>query len=88
MGTENKELLRKEIHECVLRLSEHCDSVRIFCTVHNPDGEDNRTVAIDEGSGNLLAQLGQVSEWMDIQRQYHRNYAIRQDLPSDDSNAE
>lgn len=58
-------------------LLEHVESVRIFCTFH--DGSTEESKAIDHGGGNFYAQLGQVQEWLDIQRQYQKNWAIRND---------
>lgn len=71
---EAKELLEK--HSRIL--SEHFDSVRIFATKGTEDGEPN-TMALDTGNGNFYAQLGQIEEWLTIQRQYQKNWAIRKD---------
>lgn len=76
--TEREQLVRL-VDTAAAALSEHCDSVRIFVTKHACDGEADSTIAFDTGRGNLHAQLGQVHEWLDIQRQYQRNWAIRQD---------
>lgn len=67
------------VEEAAIKLSEHCDSVRVFVTKHACDGTSDTTIAFDAGRGNLHAQLGQIYEWIDIQRQYQRNWAIRQD---------
>lgn len=74
-----KETLEKMVEDAAAALSEHCDSVRIFVTKHAVDGESDVTIAFDQGRGNLHAQLGQVYEWLDIQRQYQRNWAILND---------
>lgn len=67
---ELQALLKKH----VAALSEHCDSVHIFVTVPTDDGSQN-TKACDEGAGNFYAQFGQISEWLDIQREYQRVWA-------------
>jgi len=58
-------------------LLEHFDSVRIFVTRHN--GSEDTTQSYETGGGNFYAQLGQVREWVCIQDQYQRNYAVRKD---------
>lgn len=68
---------QKRVHDAVNTLREHFDSVRIFVTVH--DGNESETSAYESGSGNFYAQLGQVAEWLAIQDQYQRNWAIRKD---------
>lgn len=74
-----RDQIKEMVKAAVRTLSEHCDSVRIFVTKHNLDGATDTTAAIDDGGGNFHAQLGQVQEWMDIQKQYQRNWAIRKD---------
>jgi hypothetical protein len=74
-----KDQIRQMVQEAVKTLSEHCDSVRIFVTKHACDGETDTTSSIDNGAGNLMAQMGQVQEWLCIQQQYQRNWAIRKD---------
>lgn len=61
-------------------LLEHFDSVRIFVTKHN--GSEDETESYESGGGNFYAQLGQVHEWLCIQEQYQRNYAVRKDEES------
>ncbi|MCK5606242.1 hypothetical protein KAR91_30360 [Candidatus Pacearchaeota archaeon] len=41
-------------------LLEHCDSVRIFVTIH--DSEEG-THAYNKGGGNVYAQLGQINDY-------------------------
>lgn len=65
------------VDECRDRMLEHFDSVRIFVTRHS--GESANTAAYETGGGNFYAQLGQVREWLAIQDQYQRNWAIRKD---------
>ena len=81
-----KEQIQKLVKESVRNLSEHCDSVRIFVTKHNCDGETDTTGAVDNGSGNFYAQLGQIREWLSIQEQYQRNWAISRDESDNPAN--
>lgn len=71
---EARELVKKH----ALELGEHFESVRIFVTRAAPE-EHHDTQAIDHGTGNFYAQLGQIQEWLAIQDQYQRNWAIRND---------
>lgn len=50
-------------------LAEHVDSVRIFVTARNEEDND-AWIAYSEGRGNIYAQQGQISEW--LQRQHER----------------
>ncbi len=68
---------RQMVEEAAAKLMENFDSVRIFVTKH--DGGREATAAFDTGAGNFYAQLGQVSEWLCIQKQYQVNWAIRND---------
>lgn len=68
---------QKIVNDATEKLLEHFDSVRIFVTRH--DGPRDQTAAYDHGGDNFYAQTGQIIEWVDIQRQYSRNYAIRKD---------
>ena len=76
--------LKARLLRIVQDLGEHCESVRIFVTVQNGGGE---TAAMDFGSGNFYAQLGQIQEWIAIQDQYQRNWATRHDLKDDDNDS-
>lgn len=78
MSDADRKHYKELLESCVNKLSEHCDSVRIFVTFPTNDGERD-TAAMDSGSGNFYAQYGQITEWLDIQRQYQRNWAIRND---------
>lgn len=73
--------LRERLDKIAKDLGEHCDSVRIFVTLPTEQGI---SVALDSGAGNLYAQLGQVREWLCIQDQYQRNWAIRNDNTNND----
>lgn len=68
---------QKLVDECSAKLLEHFDSVRIFVSKH--DGGETNTASYEAGGGNFYAQLGQVAEWLDIQRQFQKNHAIRMD---------
>jgi hypothetical protein len=72
------EQAQEMVREAVLKLGEHFESVRIFVTRANPESP-SETQAIDEGTGNFYAQLGQITEWLSIQDQYQRNWAKRND---------
>lgn len=63
-------------------LGEHFDSVRIFATL--PGEGSSETAALDAGRGNFYAQIGQIWEWLSIQNQYQKNYAIRKDKEDED----
>lgn len=47
-------------------LSEHYDTVQIFCTRHEPSIADG-TLSFTAGIGNFYARIGQVAFWMDEQ---------------------
>jgi hypothetical protein len=74
-----KEQLKEMVEGCVIKLSEHFDSVRIIATRHAVDGESNTSAMFDDGAGNFYAQMGSVREWLVIQEQYQRNWAIKKD---------
>ncbi len=78
MTDEERAALQSMVEHHASQLAEHFDSVRIFVTRNTEDGEQN-TVAVDSGRGNFYAQLGQIHEWLCIQRQYQKNWAIRKD---------
>jgi hypothetical protein len=69
-NAENDALMdRLEKVACDLR--EHCDSVRIFCTIHRDDTKETSYFTI--GKGNFYAQQGQVLEWSVCMDQKSRN---------------
>ncbi len=65
------ENVKKMVDEFRDKLSEHCDSVRIFVSFPSLNGESD-TVGYTNGGGNLFAQHGQVREWLEFQREYAR----------------
>ncbi len=72
------EQARAMLREYTLKLGEHFESVRIFVTRSSPETPSD-TQAIDDGTGNFYAQLGQIHEWLAIQDQYQRNWAKSHD---------
>jgi len=78
----NREELQKLVDLHVSQLREHVDSVRIFVTTDMEEGR-SETVSYDSGKGNFFAQLGQVQEWLCIQQQYQKNWAIAKDKEND-----
>lgn len=72
--------IKKIVDECVARIGEHVDAVQVILTHHNSDV--NHTMTYEKGSVNFHARLGAISEWMEVQRQYSKNWAIR--LESED----
>lgn len=62
-------------------LAEHFDSVQIFVTKH--DGGKQVTRSLESGKGNMQARLGHVHQWLVVQDQYARNYAMRKDREDD-----
>ena len=70
--------MKRRVEQAASALIEHFDSVQILVTRHCDDGTRD-TAAFECGLGNLYARLGQVREWLRIQDQYQRNWAIRKD---------
>lgn len=73
MDESEKEIVRLT-DEYIQKVSEHCQSVRIFLSYPTDDGTRNfrgRTI----GSGNIYAQIGQVREWALEQDQNVKTYA-------------
>ncbi len=69
MTTQETEALDKLMDDCADRLSEYCDSVRIFITTPNTgDG----TPSSSTGRGNLFTQMGQVRSWLIRQEERER----------------
>jgi len=67
--------LNKFLDSHAQAIMEHCDSVRIFATVHDPSGGE--TKMLTRGQGNYYAQFGSVKEWLARIDEYDREY-IRQ----------
>ncbi len=64
-GDSDIERLRKIAN----MLGEYYESVQIFVTRHDAADGEIGTVAVDYGSGNLYARLGQARDWLDRQRE-------------------
>lgn len=62
MSPERKQDLDR-VEAALQTLSEHFDTVQIFCTRHE-SGEENGTVNVNRGMGNWFARYGQVMEWI------------------------
>lgn len=75
-SAENNALLDR-MEKAASDLKEHCDSIRIFCTLHRDDSKN--TVYLDVGKGNWYAQFGQVIEWVEMQNQRARNLQTKRD---------
>lgn len=66
-GPEDEELTRI-VDQHVMKLFEHCDSVRIFVTRKNPKDRD-LTQGLSRGQGNYYAQVGIIDHWLKEQDQ-------------------
>lgn len=62
--------------DAVLKIAEHADSVQLFFTRQSDDGK-REIAGYEIGSGNIYARQGQVAEWLVIQQEYQRQWAIR-----------
>ena len=78
MNESDRKVIEKLVDNAIDQLREHCDSVHIFVTMPTSDGNPH-TAAAEKGAGNFYARLGQIEEWLCIQKQYQRNWAIRKD---------
>lgn len=64
MSEDNKSANQdmERVNKLVAELSEHFDTVHVFCTRHESD--DIGTVRLSRGSGNWFARFGQIQEWV------------------------
>lgn len=69
MSARDKDLAIVTTH--LEQLSEHFESVQIFCNRHE-HGELDGTVQVQKGSGNWFARYGQVKQWVVEQEEYER----------------
>ena len=53
------EIVKKHCDE----LTEHFDTVQLFCTMHEDEGDKN-TLSFKFGKGNWFARYGQIREWV------------------------
>jgi hypothetical protein len=64
MSPEQK--LEQLVDKALKELGEHCDTVQIFVTAHNPEGEkETCTASYARGIGNWFARFGQVVDWLE-----------------------
>jgi hypothetical protein len=66
------------VKSAVAALGEHFDTVQIFVTRSEPDGE---TVTVQLGSGNWCAREGFVREWLVRQDERARQRIRREEEP-------
>lgn len=64
---EDRDVLRRELESAVSTLLKHFDTVQIFVTVHQKEGEMEQTLDMKDGSGNWYARFGQVRSWLIFQ---------------------
>lgn len=83
MTTEERNDLKHRVGVAADQLAEHFESVLILVTRKTEDGSQN-TLSFETGRGNFYAQLGQVTEWLEIQREYQRCEAKRRDEKEDE----
>lgn len=77
-----KAAITKIVDECVSKIKEHVDAVQVHVSHHNSDLDN--TMSYERGGGNMHTRLGVVKEWLDTQRQYVKNWAIRNDKRDED----
>jgi len=75
------ESLKHRVQKSCDALSEHCESVHIFVTVMDHEGH---TRSIEYGHGNFYARLGQIDEWLTVQKTFQRLWAQKKDQEDDD----
>lgn len=68
------------VQKAIDELSEHFDSVHIFCTRY--EGPDIGTVQVNRGTGNWYARSGQIQEWL-IKNAEESRVTVRPDNPDD-----
>lgn len=77
MNADEKKQMVEMVDQAAAKLAEHFDSVQIFVT--RQCGGEEQTWSYEAGKGNFYARLGQVQEFVCVQDQFQRNYAIRKD---------
>lgn len=80
---DHKKFVTDLVDKCAMQIGEHVDSVQIFVTKQSEDGS-NTTIFYEKGQGNFYSRFAQAFEFVEIQRQYMRNYAIRKDQQKDE----
>lgn len=79
--SQEKQTIKQIVDDCVMKISEHVDAVQIIITHHNT--EVGQTMSYEKGRGNIHARIGVASEWVEVQKQYVKNWAIRKDQEED-----
>ena len=80
--SKENDALMDRIEKAAMDLKEHCDSIRIFATLHRDDSKN--TTYLDIGKGNWYAQFGQIVEWVEAQNQRNRNHQTKRDNEAND----
>jgi hypothetical protein len=62
MPDEIQEHDEKHVNGVIDQLLKHFDTVQVFVTRQEPDGQ---TVAFSPGKGNWYARYGQITEWLE-----------------------
>jgi len=73
---EDCEEAKRAVERAVQEIGEHVDSVLIFVTKKRTDG-GRGTWHISQGIGNWFAQFGQVSHWLQEQKEIARHEALK-----------
>ena len=60
---ESRKIDTERVRECARALGEHCDTVHIVASRHEPETE-NGTVHTSFGLGNYYARVGQMREFL------------------------
>lgn len=77
MDDNIKKQITEKCDRFASEIMELCDSAQVFVTFH--DGGRENTGSYECGKGNFYARQGQVAEFLEIQRQYQKNWAIRKE---------
>lgn len=64
-------------------LIEHFDTVQIFVTRH--EASEGGTVNVKHGLGNYFARVGQVVDWLEVERESSRSPIVRKTAPEEES---
>ncbi len=66
---EESELIQSLIES----ISDRFDTIQVFTTSHNPDTGETTHIAM--GTGNFYARIGQIDEWVRMQKEIVREKA-------------
>lgn len=64
------EQIESFINHKLSEIMEVCDTCQISVTIQNK--EDDTTMSLNTGRGNLYARIGSVQEWINRQDEYNR----------------